>query len=88
MGVWGPIASPERACGVSIAQCKDMAAERKGVERRTHPYGRVQFEALRSDLERRLRKIYGRDWPQGFDDVIVRIARARIRSNYGLTPRA
>lgn len=65
-----------------------MAADRQVIERRTHPYGRAQFEALRADLERRLRKIYGRDWPQGFDDVIARIARARIRSNYGLSSRA
>jgi hypothetical protein len=65
-----------------------MAAERKTTERRTHPYGRAQFEALRTDLERRLRRIYGRDWPQGFDDVIARIARARVRENFGLPPRA
>ncbi|HEX8941719.1 MAG TPA: hypothetical protein VF785_01205 [Gemmatimonadaceae bacterium] len=62
-----------------------MAAERKTSERRTHPYGRAQFEALRADLERRLRRIYGRDWPQGFDDVIARIARARVREAYGLS---
>lgn len=65
-----------------------MATERKIIERRTHPYGRAQFDALRSDLERRLRAIYGRDWPQGLDDVIARITRARIRANYGLTLRA
>jgi predicted site-specific integrase-resolvase len=64
-----------------------MSVERKTTERRTHPYGRAQFEVQRDDLERRLRRIYGRDWPQGFDDVIARIARARVRENFGLSPR-
>jgi predicted aminopeptidase len=84
----GPSASAVRVCGVSLAHWHGMSGERKGFERRTHPYGRAQFEALRTDLERRLRRIYGRDWPQGLDDVIARITRARIRSNYGLTLRA
>jgi hypothetical protein len=64
-----------------------MAAEKKTTERRTHPYGRAQFEAVRVDLERRLRRIYGRDWPQGFDDVIARIVRARVRENFGMPSR-
>lgn len=64
-----------------------MASERKTPERRTHQYGRAQFEALRADLERRLRRIYGREWPQGFDDMIAQIARARVRESYGLSPR-
>jgi len=64
-----------------------MADMRKPSERRTHPYGRVQFEALRADLERRLRRIYGRDWPQGFDDMIARLARARVRETFGLSHR-
>jgi hypothetical protein len=65
-----------------------MTAERKTTDRRTHPYGRAQFEVQRADLERRLRRIYGPDWPQGFDDVIARIARGRVRENFGLPPRA
>jgi hypothetical protein len=65
-----------------------MPAERKTSERRTHPYGRAQFEVQRADLEHRLRRIYGRDWPKGFDDVIARIARARVRENFGLSPQA
>src|ERR1700693_800336 len=68
-----------RGIGVSIAHNVSMATERKRTERRTHPYGRVQFDALGADLERRLRRIYGRDWPQGFDDMISRLARARVR---------
>ena len=88
MGHKGPRASVARICGVSLAHVEGMSGERKIIERRTHPYGRAQFEALRSDLERRLRRIYGRDWPQGFDEMIARLARARIRSNYGLTSRA
>lgn len=39
------------------------------------------------DLERRLRRIYGRDWPQGFDEMIARIARARVRDSFGLASR-
>jgi len=64
-----------------------MTPAQKNSERRTHPFGRSQFEAVRLDLERRLRRIYGRDWPDGFDDVISRIARARVRENFGLLPR-
>jgi len=64
-----------------------MSADRTRTERRTHPYGRAQFEAQRADLERRLRRIYGRDWPQGFDEMIARLARARVRDHFGLTAR-
>jgi hypothetical protein len=64
----------------------DMRANPRTKDRRTHPYGRTQFEAFRADLERRLRRIYDGDWPQGFDDVITRIARARVRENFGLAP--
>jgi hypothetical protein len=81
-------ASVNRADGASLAQVDDMAFERKNQERRTHPTGRAQFEAQRADFERRLRGIYGRDWPRGFDDMIARIVRARIRDNYGLLPQS
>jgi hypothetical protein len=63
-----------------------MRANPRTKDRRTHPYGRTQFEAFRADLERRLRRIYDGDWPQGFDEVISRIARARVRDNFGLAP--
>ncbi len=53
-------------------------------DRRTHPSAREQFEAMRADLEWRLRRIYGAEWPQGFDEVIARIVRARVRETYGL----
>jgi hypothetical protein len=56
------------------------------MERRTHPHGRTQFEAFREDLERRLRRIYDGDWPHGFDEMIARLARARVRANFGLRP--
>ena len=53
-------------------------------ERRVHLDGRLQFEAVREDLERTLRRIYGSEWPKGFDEVIARIVRARVRDAYGL----
>jgi hypothetical protein len=81
------VASLIRVSGVSIAFDRCMSADRTHTERRTHPYGRAQFEALRADLERRLRRIYGRDWPQGFDEMIARLARARVRDSFGLVSR-
>jgi hypothetical protein len=63
-----------------------MKANPGSLERRTHLNGRTQFEAFRRDLERRLRRIYDGEWPHGFDDMIARIARARVRENFGLRP--
>jgi len=53
-------------------------------ERRIHLNGRAHFEIVRADLERTLRRIYGSEWPKGFDEVIARIVRARVRDAYGL----
>jgi len=53
-------------------------------DRRTHPYARSNYEVVRADLETRLRRIYGAEWPRGLEDVITRIARARIREAIGL----
>ena len=55
-----------------------------GSDRRTHPQGRSHFEVVRADLERRLRKIYGAEWPRGLEEVITRIVRARVRDTFGL----
>jgi len=73
--------------GASLAKSAGMNGIKRNsepMERRTHLSGRTQFEAFRRDLERRLRRIYDGDWPHGFDDMIARIARARVRENFGL----
>lgn len=59
-----------------------MSSEK--TERRIHLSGRVQFEIVREDLERTLRRIYGSEWPKGFEEVIARIVRARVRDAFGL----
>jgi hypothetical protein len=69
--------------GVWLAESNGMTVNRTP-ERRTHPGGRAQFEAARADLETRLRRIYGPEWPPGIDELISRIGRGRVRDTYGL----
>lgn len=66
-----------------LAELKGMTSSEK-IERRIHLDGRAQFEIVRADLERTLRRIYGSEWPKGFDEVIARIVRTRVRDAHGL----
>jgi hypothetical protein len=78
-------ANPGRALGYGVWLAGLVGMMTKGAaERRTHFNARAQFETARAELEHTLRRIYGSEWPHGFDEVIARIVRTRVREAHGL----
>ena len=80
-----PTRNPSRAVGSGVCLAEKVVMKLNPTpDRRIHPSGREQFESARADLEARLRRIYGSEWPQGFDELIARLVRVRVREAHGL----